>query len=172
MLAEGSVCFQRFRQCVPKGPRSECVVFAQAATYLITDHSPAFTTRQGNGAKSANVVYSTADNHPFQIAMKRFLSIALAAIGAWVLVSFAGTMLDTVRADFWTQSLMWSLLTTLVLGPLMILATMRSSKPEPSIDEPVAASNEKAPALIEDETNRMRTLWPNDEQTKEEKETA
>ena len=54
----------------------------------------------------------------------------------------------------------------------MILATMRSSKPEPSIDEPVAASNEKAPALIEDETNRMRTLWPNDEQTKEEKETA
>jgi hypothetical protein len=104
--------------------------------------------------------------------MKRFLTIALAAIGAWVLVSFAGTMLDTVRADFWTQSLMWSLLTTLVLGPLMILASTRSSTPEPSIDEPVAASDAEAPAFIEDEADRMRTLWPNDEQTKEEKEAA
>lgn len=104
--------------------------------------------------------------------MKRFLTFALAAIGAWVLVSFAGTMLDTVRADFWTQSLMWSLLTTLVLGPLMILASTRSSTPEPSINEPVAASDEEAPAFIEDEADRMRTLWPNDEQTKEEKETA
>lgn len=109
--------------------------------------------------------------------MKRFLTFALAAIGAWVLVSFAGTMLDTVRADFWTQSLMWSLLTTLVLGPLMILATTRSSTPEPSIDEPVTASGEEgpgeeAPAFIEDDADRMRTLWPTDEQTNEEKETA
>ena len=104
--------------------------------------------------------------------MKRFLTFALAAIGAWVLVSFAGTMLDTVRAEFWTQSLMWSLLTTLVLGPLMILASTRSSTPEPSIDEPVVTSDEEAPAFVEDETDRMRTLWPKDEQTEEEKETA
>jgi hypothetical protein len=104
--------------------------------------------------------------------MKRFLTFALAAIGAWVLVSFAGTMLDTVHADFWTQSLMWSLLTTLVLGPLMILASTRSSTPEPSIDEPVVASDEETPAFVEDEADRMRTLWPENEQTEEEKEAA
>jgi len=117
-----------------------------------------------------------ADTLPFHIAMKRILTITLAAIGAWVLVSFAGTMLDTVRADFWTQSLMWSLLTTLVLGPLMILATTRVDTPEvdtpeTDVSEPVSASDQP-PAFVEDDADSVRTLWPTNESSREEKETA
>lgn len=103
--------------------------------------------------------------------MKRILTITLAAIGAWVLVSFAGTMLDTVRAEFWTQSLMWSLLTTLVLGPLMILATTRTSTTETDVSESVAPADQP-PAFVKDDADPMRTLWPTNESSEEEKETA
>jgi hypothetical protein len=112
-----------------------------------------------------------ADILPSHIAMKRILTITLAAIGAWVLVSFAGTMLDTVRAEFWTQSLMWSLLTTLVLGPLMILATTRADTPETDVSEAVSAPDQP-PAFVEDDADSMRTLWPTNESSREEKETA
>jgi len=105
--------------------------------------------------------------------MKRILTIALAVIGAWVLVSFGGAMLDTVRADFWTQSLMWSLVTTLVLGPLVIMlsANVEEEAPvtQPSPSATPEGPSEQEPAFVSDEANRRHTLWPEDA---EEKKTA
>jgi hypothetical protein len=52
--------------------------------------------------------------------MKRlFLAIA-AVVGIWLLGSFAGTMLDPARADLWTTSLMWALLSCVVLAPILL----------------------------------------------------
>jgi hypothetical protein len=80
-------------------------------------------------------------------------------------------MFDTVRADFWTQSLMWSLVTTLVLGPLVIMLSARADEApahEPATPEPATADEaEEAPAFVSEEADRMRTLWPDDAEKKE-----
>jgi len=100
--------------------------------------------------------------------MKRILSVALAVIGAWVLASFAGAMFDTVRADFWTTSLMWSLLTTLVLGPVLVLLSSQSKTEEPAKPAPQPKTE---PSFVSDEkVEAMRASWSSDEQ--EMKETA
>lgn len=52
--------------------------------------------------------------------MKRlFLAIA-GVVAVWLLGSFAGTMLDPARAELWTTSLMWALLSCVVLAPILL----------------------------------------------------
>jgi hypothetical protein len=59
--------------------------------------------------------------------MKRlFLSIA-AFVGLWVLGSFLGTMFDPARADLWTTSLMWAMLSCVVLAPIFLFVGTSSS---------------------------------------------
>jgi len=60
--------------------------------------------------------------------MKRlFFSIAV-FVGLWLLGSFLGTMLDPARANLWTTSLMWALLSCVVLAPVFLfVGTSRSS---------------------------------------------
>ncbi len=53
---------------------------------------------------------------------RRRILLACAAVGLWVLVSFAGTMLDPARAPLWTRSLMWSLLASLLVSPALLVA--------------------------------------------------
>ncbi|PEN11067.1 hypothetical protein CRI94_16735 [Longibacter salinarum] len=104
--------------------------------------------------------------------MKRFLSLALAAIGAWVLVSFGGAMIDTARAEFWTQSLMWSLVTTLVLAPVLILMSTRSDTKSAEPETQPEAEKDQPDAFVPEESDRMRSLWPEDASKKGDKEVA
>ena len=52
--------------------------------------------------------------------MKRaFFGIAV-LVGIWLLGSFLGTMLDPARADLWTTSLMWAMLSCVVIAPIFL----------------------------------------------------
>jgi hypothetical protein len=52
---------------------------------------------------------------------RRLIFVLSTALGGWVLASFAGAMLDPTRSAFWTSSLMWSLLTSLLLSPALLV---------------------------------------------------
>jgi len=84
--------------------------------------------------------------------MRKFLAKLAPVIAAWVLISFVGVMFDTVRADFWTQSLMASLISSVLFAPVIIFVgrpkqKRRSRTPEPFVPE------------------QSRTLWPEEETT-------
>lgn len=95
--------------------------------------------------------------------MKRTLKIATAVIAGWVLISFAGTMLDFSRAEFWTQSLMWSLLATLLVVPMLVLLTQQASAPVAEETRTAQTLDTRQPqpeSFAGEEADRMRTLWP------------
>jgi hypothetical protein len=52
---------------------------------------------------------------------RRLIFALSTALAVWVLASFAGTMLDPIRSAFWTSSLMWALLTSLLLSPALLV---------------------------------------------------
>ena len=39
----------------------------------------------------------------------------------WVLSSFAGLMINPSNAEIWTTSLMWSLLSSLIVMPILVV---------------------------------------------------
>ena len=110
--------------------------------------------------------------------MKRTLLYLTFAVGAWVLVSFGGAMLDPARAGFWTQSLMASLIASLVMAPFVFFLRRRQapvSAPEKqeagqatgeSAAAPAVSSFEEEPFVTED-SGRMKTLWPQEEAERE-----
>jgi hypothetical protein len=65
--------------------------------------------------------------------MRHALYLVGVVTGAWVLVSFAGLMITGGAAEFWTQSLMWSLLTSAVTVPIFFMS--RSTLPMPAQDD-------------------------------------
>jgi hypothetical protein len=52
---------------------------------------------------------------------RRLIFALSTALGVWVLASFAGTMLDPAHSAFWTSSLTWSLLTSLLFSPALLV---------------------------------------------------
>jgi hypothetical protein len=77
--------------------------------------------------------------------MKRLLTVLAVGLGFWILASFTGVIADPPRVDFWTQSLMWSLLSGLVLAPLYAFASAMT--PSTSVSRSVAsAEHEEAPS--------------------------
>ena len=67
--------------------------------------------------------------------MKRFFQGLAVFVGIWLLGSFAGVMFDPPRANLWTQSLMWSMLASVILAPVFIFvgtAPSTSSGQSPS----------------------------------------
>lgn len=79
--------------------------------------------------------------------MRTFLTKLAPVIAAWVLISFVGVMFDTVRADFWTQSLMASLISSVLFAPVIIFV----GRPKPE-----RLSRTPEPFV----PNESRTLWP------------
>jgi hypothetical protein len=115
--------------------------------------------------------------------MKRFLLYLTFGVGAWVLASFGGAMLDPARAEFWTQSLMASLIASLVLAPFVFFLRRRqqpASTPRKEVDtassetspSPAAASFEEEEPFVSEEADRMDTLWPEAEESTEQREHA
>jgi hypothetical protein len=112
--------------------------------------------------------------------MKRFLTTLASVLGLWILASFAGVVADGARPEFWTTSLMWSLLAGLVIAPFYAFVNSamfesydvsNDQTDESSTDEPApafdAGSREAPPtrALDLDKINEMasaRKLWPED----------
>jgi len=112
--------------------------------------------------------------------MKRILTTLASALGLWILVSFTGVIADGARPEFWTTSLMWSLLAGLVIAPFYAFVSSQMFADEPTstvveTEETEEAAevpafhsggSEEAPptrALDVDEIREMesaRKLWP------------
>lgn len=52
--------------------------------------------------------------------MNRLFQFLAILVGVWLLGSFAGVMFDTARANLWTQSLMWAMLSSVILAPVFL----------------------------------------------------
>ncbi len=90
----------------------------------------------------------------------RRLILALSSfIGVWVLVSFGGAMFDSANAAFWSSSLIWSLLSCLIVMPALVMVShatkqaTRKKEQSPSEQEP----------FIQEESDEAHTLWPEPE---------
>jgi len=98
--------------------------------------------------------------------MRRLLSILTPLVAIWALASFVGTMLDPARAGFWTQSLMWSLISCMVVAPFFAFSRNGTSRKTSSgagrtaAQQPADASAQAEP--FDDHSNR--TLWPQAEE--------
>lgn len=84
-------------------------------------------------------------------------------MGAWVVASFAGVMINAGNPGFWTTSLMWSLLASVVVMPGLVVAhhanksaERRAAKKRMEQAKPPA---EEQPAFV-DEGERQRAVWP------------
>jgi hypothetical protein len=89
----------------------------------------------------------------------RHLIVSLGfGIGFWVLASFTGAMLDPMRAEPWTTSLMFSLLASAVIAPALLMA-YHSARQESAHAQSTAAGEAK-PFVEEEAAGQMTTLWP------------
>jgi len=96
--------------------------------------------------------------------MKRILTSLSIVVGAWVLISFGGAMFDPGNANLWTQSLMASLLTSLVVAPALFVLRQRNGQaPATKTDATPRQAKPKAQAekpFVDEDSGQMRTLWP------------
>lgn len=72
--------------------------------------------------------------------MKRILTTLATALGLWMLVSFTGVIADGARPEFWTTSLMWSILASIVIAPFY--AFMNAQMFTSADEDAVTASEE------------------------------
>lgn len=79
-----------------------------------------------------------------------------AIIGIWVSVSFAGAILNSANAALWSKSLLWSLLSLLVILPALVVvnhaALQRSQRAPPEPDE--------QKAFVDEDAEDVDTIWP------------
>ena len=113
----------------------------------MADHGTmtASTTLTSTDVPSAGT--TSAGTAPDRAPARRLILLVSAAVGLWVLASFAGTMFDPARAQLWTRSLMWSLLASLLISPALLVAS--------PVAEPGArtdAGRESAPLMDAAET--------------------
>jgi hypothetical protein len=101
----------------------------------------------------------------------RRLIIALSAfIGIWVLVSFTGAMVDSANAGFWSDSLMWSLLSSLIVMPALVMVNHASTQASRKTAQQQAQTPEPEPEqepFVQEDSDETHTLWPEPEQEAE-----
>jgi len=100
----------------------------------------------------------------------RRLILALSSfIGVWVLASFGGAMFDAANAAFWTSSLMWALLSCLIVMPALVMVSLASTEASKKRTQQAPSSEEQEP-FIQEDSDEARTLWPEPEQPMQEQE--
>jgi len=95
------------------------------------------------------------------ISARRLIGFIGAAVGLWMLASFGAVMFGAPTAEFWTSSLMWALLASMLLFPALLMAWLGSS---------TGLSRPAAPHRTEEERSRTpfaedpSPLWPEPEE--------
>lgn len=93
--------------------------------------------------------------------VRRVILYLSSAIGIWVFVSFAGAMVDSGNAAFWSSSLMWSLLSFLVVMPALALVTHASmAQQQAEQNAPAARQADEDDKMFVEEEGEAQTLWP------------
>ena len=93
-------------------------------------------------------------------------------MGLWVMGSFGGVMLNLSNAEFWTSSLMWSLLASLLVMPALVFVYHASSQPgKPTLEhtQPITQSADEQEPFIQEE-DQEGALWPEAEKDHASKE--
>lgn len=84
-------------------------------------------------------------------------------MGAWVIASFGGVMINAGDPGFWTTSLMWSLLASVIIMPGLVVAHHASKAAERRAAEKrmqqATPPIEEQPAFV-DEREREKAGWP------------
>ena len=96
--------------------------------------------------------------------MQRLFQILAALVGIWLFGSFAGVMFDPLRAQLWTQSLMWSLLASVTLAPVFLFVGTSSGS---SSSASSASASQPDPSFETDGPVEVQETEPTDEQTEE-----
>lgn len=96
--------------------------------------------------------------------VRRAILALSSLIGVWLFVSFGGAMFDTANATLWTNSLMWALLSCLIVLPALLMVSLASD--EASKRTTQQAPDEQEP-FIQEDSDEARTLWPEPEQNTE-----
>ncbi|PQJ33550.1 hypothetical protein BSZ35_02095 [Salinibacter sp. 10B] len=92
--------------------------------------------------------------------MKRLFNSLAVLVGLWLLASFLGVMFDATHKDLWTQSLMWALLSSVVLAPVFMFVTTASSD---SSEPPAAETKTFEVDQSMEMNNQESTPQPKDE---------
>lgn len=97
----------------------------------------------------------------------RKLIFALSALMAvWVMGSFVGVMFNAANAGFWTTSLMWALLASVVVMPALVVAhhanNRRATRKAAEHQAQSAPPVEEQPPFIKEE-DQEGALWPEPE---------
>lgn len=97
--------------------------------------------------------------------VRRLILALSGVIGVWVLVSFAGAMFDSGNAAFWSSSLMWALLSCLIVMPALVVVNHASTQSEKKAAR--QQPNPEEESFVQDEPEEAQTLWPEPEQEAE-----
>lgn len=108
--------------------------------------------------------------HTATVAMRTVRQIILTLsflMGLWVIGSFVGVMLNVSNPGFWTTSLMWSLLASVLVMPALVVAhhanTRRATrKAAEQRANQAPPPQEDQPPFVEEE-EREGALWPEPE---------
>lgn len=96
-------------------------------------------------------------------AIRKLIPVLGILMGIWVIGSFGGVMLNLSDAEFWTTSLMWSLLASLLVMPALVVVYHVSSQPEKPTVEPTQTVNPAKQAPFVQEEDQEGALWPETE---------
>jgi len=92
---------------------------------------------------------------------RRLIGFISAAVGLWMLISFAAVMLGAPHAAFWTSSLMWALLASMLLFPALLMAWLGYDAPRSPPGSPREAEPSPRPTPFAEEPS---SLWPEPEE--------
>jgi hypothetical protein len=97
--------------------------------------------------------------------IRRLILILSALMGLWVIASFVGVMLNLPNIEFWTSSLMWSLLASVLVMPALVIAhhaNVRSEREAARVQAEQTTRLHNQPPFIRSE-EREGALWPETE---------
>ena len=86
--------------------------------------------------------------------VRRLITVFSCLICVWVFVSVGGAFFDQANAEFWSASLMWSLLSSLLVAPALVFAftgpspSRRRAPPSPP-GEPLSEPEQEESPLFE-----------------------
>jgi hypothetical protein len=104
----------------------------------------------------------------------RQIILALSVVmGLWVIGSFVGVMFNVTNAGFWTTSLMWSLLASVLVMPALVVAHHATNRAERRAAERRAQPSPYTQSPFIREEEKEGALWPEaDERSAEEGRTS
>ena len=103
--------------------------------------------------------------------VQKIILYLASAIGVWLLASFAGAMFDSVNAAFWSNSLMWAILSFLIVMPALALMndfsfrTQQANNASRQSKASTKVMDEDTTSFIDEDAEPSDTLWPEPEQS-------